>query len=39
MFRRNQLFRVAALGAMLALAACDSDKKVIGPSTPDIFRC
>jgi lysophospholipase L1-like esterase len=38
MFRRNQLFRVAALGAMLALAACDSDKKVIGPSTPDIFR-
>jgi lysophospholipase L1-like esterase len=38
MFRRNQLFRVAAFGAMLALAACDSDKNVIGPSTPDIFR-
>lgn len=38
MFRRNQLFRVAALGALLALAACDSDKNVIGPNTPDIFR-
>jgi lysophospholipase L1-like esterase len=38
MLRRNQLFRVAALGAILALAACDSDKDVIGPSSPDIFR-
>lgn len=34
MFRRNQLFRVAALGAIVALAACNSDKDVLGPSTP-----
>ena len=34
MFRRNQLFRVAAFGAIVALAACNSDKDVLGPSTP-----
>lgn len=41
MFRRNQLFRVAALGAIVALAACNSDKDVLGPSSPpggDIFK-
>jgi len=41
MFRRNQLFRVAALGAIIALAACNSDKDVLGPSTPpggEIFK-
>jgi lysophospholipase L1-like esterase len=34
MFRRNQLFRMAAFGAIVALAACNSDKDVLGPSTP-----
>jgi len=41
MFRRNQLFRVAAFGAIVALAACNSDKDVLGPTTPpggDIFK-
>ena len=41
MSRWNQLFRVAALGATIALAACNSDKDVLGPSTPpggDIFK-
>ena len=41
MFRRNQLFRMAAFGAIVALAACNSDKDVLGPSTPpggDIFK-
>jgi lysophospholipase L1-like esterase len=41
MFRRNQFFRVAAFGAIVALAACNSDKDVLGPTTPpggDIFK-
>jgi lysophospholipase L1-like esterase len=41
MFRLNQLSRVAALGAVIALAACSGDKDLLGPSTPpggDIFK-
>lgn len=41
MFRMNHLSRVAAIGAILAVAACSSDKDLLGPSTPaggDMFR-
>jgi lysophospholipase L1-like esterase len=41
MFRLTQLGRVAALGAVIALAACDNSKDILGPSTPpggEIFR-
>jgi lysophospholipase L1-like esterase len=41
MFRLNNLSRVAALGALLALAACDTDKDVVGVRTPpggDLFK-
>src|SRR5690348_16339230 len=41
MFRLNNLSRVAAIGAVLAIAACSSDKDVLGPGTPpggDIFK-
>lgn len=41
MFRLTRLSRVAALGAVLALAACDNDKDVnrlTAPGTGDLFR-
>jgi len=41
MFRLNHLSRVAAIGAILAIAACSSDKDLLGPATPpggDIFK-
>ena len=41
MFRLNNLSRVAALGALLALAACDTDADVSGVRTPpggDLFK-
>jgi len=41
MFRLTQLGRVAALGAIVALAACSGNKEVLGPDSPpggDIFR-
>lgn len=41
MFRLNKPSRVAALGAVIALAACSGDKDLLGPSTPpggDIFK-
>src|SRR4051812_42169934 len=41
MFRLTQLGRVAALGALVALAACSGDKEVLGPDSPpggDIFK-
>ena len=41
MSRPTNLSRVAAIGAVLAIAACSSDKDVLGPSTPpggDIFK-
>jgi lysophospholipase L1-like esterase len=41
MYRLTHLSRVAALGALVALAACDSKKDLLGPTTPqggDIFR-
>ncbi|MDQ6871381.1 MAG: SGNH/GDSL hydrolase family protein [Gemmatimonadota bacterium] len=41
MFKLTTLTRVAAIGAVMALAACSSDKKLLGPTTPvggDIFK-
>ena len=41
MYRLNHLGRVAALGAVVALAACDSNSTVLGrrvPATGDIFK-
>jgi len=41
MVKMTTLIRVAAVGAVMALAACSSDKKILGPTTPvggDIFR-
>ena len=41
MYRLTRLSRVAALGAVLALAACDNNKDLLGPTTPaggEIFR-
>src|SRR5690348_18173539 len=41
MFRLTKPSRVAALGAVIALAACSGDKDLLGPSTPpggDIFK-
>src|SRR6478672_7116665 len=41
MSRLTNLSRVAAIGAILAIAACSSDKDVLGPSSPpggDIFK-
>jgi len=41
MFRLTQISRVAAIGALLAIAACSSDKDLLGPATPpggDIFK-
>src|SRR6476661_7355102 len=41
MYRLNQLSRVAAIGAVVALAACSSDKDLLGPGTPpggEIFK-
>ena len=41
MFRLNTLGRAAAVGAIVALVACSSDKDLLGPSTPpggDIFK-
>lgn len=41
MSRLTNLSRVAAIGAALAIAACNSDKDVLGPSSPpggDIFK-
>ena len=41
MFRLNQLVRVAAFGALFALAACDTNEKVLGSRTPpggDLFK-
>ena len=41
MHRLTRLSRVAALGAVLALAACDNNKDLLGPTTPaggEIFR-
>ena len=41
MFRLTNLSRVAAIGAVLAIAACSSDKDLLGPGTPpggDIFK-
>lgn len=41
MFRLTHLSRVAAIGAVLAIAACSSDKDLLGPGTPtggEIFK-
>ncbi|MEA2707288.1 MAG: hypothetical protein QOH22_2076 [Gemmatimonadaceae bacterium] len=41
MFKLTTLTRVAAISAVTALAACNSDKKLLGPTTPvggDIFK-
>jgi lysophospholipase L1-like esterase len=41
MYRLTNLTRVAAIGAVLALAACEQHRDVVGPTTPaggDIFR-
>ena len=41
MFRLNKLSRAAAVGAIVALAACSGDKDLLGPRTPpggDIFK-
>ena len=41
MYRLNHLARVAAMGAVVALAACDSNNMVLGsrvPATGDIFK-
>jgi len=41
MFKLTTLTRVAAISAVIALAACSSDKKLLGPATPvggDLFR-
>jgi len=41
MYRLNHLARVAAMGAVVALAACDSNNTVLGsrvPATGDIFK-
>src|SRR3954464_1274459 len=41
MFRMTNLVRVAALGSLVAFAACESDRDVLGPTTPtggDLFR-
>jgi lysophospholipase L1-like esterase len=41
MYKVTNLTRVAAVGAVMALAACSSDKKLLGPSTPvggDLFK-
>ena len=41
MYRLNHLGRVAAMGAVVALAACDSNNTVLGsrvPATGDIFK-
>jgi lysophospholipase L1-like esterase len=41
MFKLTTLTRVAAISAVTALAACSSDKKLLGPTTPvggDIFK-
>jgi len=41
MFRLTTLTRVAAVSAVMALAACSSDKKLLGPTTPvggDLFK-
>ena len=41
MLRLTTLTRVAALGAVVALAACSDNKQLLGPSTPvggDIFK-
>jgi lysophospholipase L1-like esterase len=41
MFKLTTLTRVAAISAVMALAACSSDKKLLGPTTPvggDLFR-
>ena len=41
MVKMTTLIRVAAVGAVMALAACSPDKKLLGPTTPvggDIFK-
>jgi lysophospholipase L1-like esterase len=41
MLKLTTLTRVSAVGAVMALAACSSDKKLLGPTTPvggDIFK-
>jgi lysophospholipase L1-like esterase len=41
MFTLTTLTRVAAVSAVMALAACSSDKKLLGPTTPvggDLFK-
>ena len=41
MFKLTTLTRVAAISAVIALAACSSDKKLLGPTTPvggDLFK-
>jgi lysophospholipase L1-like esterase len=41
MYKVTNLTRVAAVGAVMALAACSTDKKLLGPSTPkggDLFK-
>lgn len=41
MYSRTNLFRVAALGAALAVVACETTRDVLGPTTPaggEIFR-
>jgi lysophospholipase L1-like esterase len=41
MLRMSTLTRVATLGALMALAACSDNQKILGPSTPvggDIFK-
>jgi lysophospholipase L1-like esterase len=41
MLKLTTLTRVAAVGAVMTLAACSSDKKLLGPTTPvggDIFK-